>query len=107
MARQKKTVSDGANVFADLGLEDSAELNAKAALVFQLGQIIKQRKLTQVAAGKLLGVNQSEVSRLLRGELDNFSMQKLLDFAMKLNRDVEIALKPRSRGIGHMTVVTT
>ena len=106
MTRKKTSARTEENIFADLGLDNAEELDAKAALVFQISHIIRKRGLTQVAAGKLLGVNQSEVSRLLRGELDNFSMQKLLDFAMRLNRDVEITLKPRAKGLGHMTVVT-
>lgn len=107
MEREEKSVPSCGNVFEDLGLNDADELDAKAALVFQISQIIKSRNITQTQAGEVLGVDQSEVSKLLRGDLDNFSIQRLLTFVTRLNRDVEIVIRDResSPGRGQMTVV--
>jgi predicted XRE-type DNA-binding protein len=71
------------NVFADLGLENPGELLAKAELVQRIADIIAERKLTQVRAAKLLGIDQPKVSALLRGKLDGFSTDRLCQRALK------------------------
>jgi predicted XRE-type DNA-binding protein len=55
------------NIFADLGLPNAEEHRLKAALVVQLSRLIKERKLSQVDAAKLLGVKQPDLSNILRG----------------------------------------
>ncbi len=82
------------NVFADLGLKNPEELLAKAALVQRIADIIAERKLTQVRAAKLLGIDQPKMSALLRGKLDGFSTDRLFRFLNALGRDVEIVIRP-------------
>ena len=82
------------NVFADLGLENPEGLLAKAELVQRIADIIAERKLTQVRAAKLLGIDQPKVSALLRGKLDGFSTDRLFRFLNALGRDVEIVIRP-------------
>ena len=82
------------NVFADLGLKNPEELLAKAELVQRIADIIAERKLTQVRAAKLLGIDQPKVSALLRGKLDGFSTDRLFRFLNALGRDVEIVIRP-------------
>jgi predicted XRE-type DNA-binding protein len=81
------------NVFADLGLKNPEELLAKAELVQRIADIIAERKLTQVRAAKLLGIDQPKVSALLRGKLDGFSTDRLFRFLNALGRDVEIVIR--------------
>ena len=85
------------NVFADLGLKDPEELLTKAALVQRIVDIIVERKLTQVGAAKLLGIDQPKVSAFLRGKLDGFSTGRLFRFLNALGRDVEIVIRPARR----------
>jgi len=54
-------VSSG-NVFADLGLENSEELFARAQLMHQLGLLIKSSKLSQKQIAERLGITQPKVS---------------------------------------------
>ncbi len=82
------------NVFADLGLKNPEELLAKAKLVQRIADIIAERKLTQLRAAKLLGIDQPKVSALLRGKLDGFSTDRLFRFLNALGRDVEIVIRP-------------
>jgi predicted XRE-type DNA-binding protein len=82
------------NVFADLGLKNPEELLAKAELVQRIADIIAERKLTQVRAAKILGIDQPKVSALLRGKLDGFSTDRLFRLLNALGRDVEIAIRP-------------
>jgi predicted XRE-type DNA-binding protein len=81
------------NVFADLGLKNPEELLAKAELVQRIADIIAERKLTQVRAAKLLGIDQPKVSALLRGKLDGFSTDRLFRFLNALGRDVDIVIR--------------
>jgi predicted XRE-type DNA-binding protein len=89
----------GRNVFADLGLPNAEEHLVKAQLVYKIGTILKDRKLKQAEAGKLLGIPQPDVSKMLRGEFRQFSVERLLRFLVALNHDVEIVVRPH-RGEG-------
>jgi predicted XRE-type DNA-binding protein len=85
------------NVFADLGYANSEEMLAKAKLVSRISDLIKQRRLTQGDAATLLGIDQPNVSRLLRGQLGGFSYERLLKFLNALGCDVEIVVKRPGR----------
>jgi predicted XRE-type DNA-binding protein len=97
MSKIKHEVSSG-NVFADIGMAEPVESLAKAELARKVGSIIKHRHLSQIEAAKLLGIDQPKVSRLLRGQLKGFSMTKLLDFMLRLDRDIEIRIKKHRSG---------
>ncbi|MFZ0562046.1 MAG: helix-turn-helix transcriptional regulator [Terriglobales bacterium] len=92
-------VEGGGNIFADLGVADPERARAKADLVDRIVDIIGERKLTQVQAGKVLGVDQSKVSALMRGGLTEFSLERLLRFLLLHGQDVHISVtaRPRSR----------
>jgi len=80
------------NVFADLGLPDADAHMLKAELVAQIDKIIRERQLKQVEAAKLLGLSQPDVSRLLRGNFREYSLERLLRILAKLGRDVDIVI---------------
>lgn len=82
------------NVFKGLGVPNAEEHLVKAQLVFKIDAIMKQRRLKQVQAADLLGVRQPDVSKMLRGEFRQFSVERLLRFLVALNQDVEIIVKP-------------
>jgi predicted XRE-type DNA-binding protein len=84
-----KEVSSG-NVFADLGLKNPEELLAKAQIVQRIADIIAERKLTQAQVAKVLGIDKTKVSALLRGKLSGFSTDRVFRFLNALGRDVEI-----------------
>ena len=83
------------NVFADLGLPDADAHLLKAELVTRIDEIIRQRGLKQVEAAKLLGLSQPDVSRLLRGNFREYSMERLLRLLTALGRDVDIVIRER------------
>ncbi len=61
------------NVYADLGYPDAAEMQRKSALAAEIARVIKARRLTQQEAADLLGVDQSKVSRITRGQFRGVS----------------------------------
>lgn len=92
------------NVFADLGLPDSDELLAKAALVRQITSIASHRHLTQSQTAAILGTTQPKVSDLFAGKLAGFSMERLIRFLNALDRDVRIVISPKPRGRSKATM---
>ena len=88
------------NVFKDLGLPNPEEHLIKAELVFKIDAIRKKRRLKQVDLAALLGIRQPDVSKMLRGEFRQFSVERLLRFLVLLNQDVEISVRPH-RGRDH------
>ena len=97
---QKPTIDyelSSGNVYADLGFAESNEMLAKARIVAQIGRIIEARKLTQIRAGDLLGIDQPKVSALLRGHFQGYSQERLIGFLTKLGMDVEIVVRPKAK----------
>lgn len=94
----KFTKSSG-NVFADMGFKDAKERLVKADLAIKINQIIKDRKLKQNDAAKILGINQPKISAIANGRLKDFSVERLIEFLNKLDQDVEILIhqKPKNR----------
>jgi len=89
------------NVFKDLGIPNAEEHLVKAQLVFKIDSIMKNRGLKQAEAAELLGIKQPDVSKMLRGEFRQFSVERLLRFLVSLDQDVEIVVKPhRGRSDG-------
>ena len=95
------------NVFADLGRPDVEAQLLKADLVTRIDKVIRQRGLKQVEAGKLLGLSQPDVSRLLRGDFREYSVERLLRLLTMLGHDVEIVIREsRSHRPGRLNVQT-
>jgi predicted XRE-type DNA-binding protein len=99
MSNKEKTVTrSGGNIFADLGLPDADEHLLKARVAVFIAAVIKQRALTQTAAGRVMGIEQPDVSKLLSGRIEGFSLARLLSFARSLGSDVEIKVKSPNKG---------
>jgi predicted XRE-type DNA-binding protein len=95
---KKRYETGSGNVFKDIGVPNAEEHFVKAQLVYKIDTILKKRGLKQVEAAVLFGVRQPDVSKMLRGEFRQFSVERLLRFLVALNHDVEIVIKPhRSR----------
>ncbi len=84
------------NVFRDLGFskEESEHLIVRADLLIQVQKIIASRRLMQAEAAKLLQVTQPRVSDLLRGRIDLFSTDALIDMLARLGVGVRLIVKP-------------
>jgi predicted XRE-type DNA-binding protein len=87
------TPSSG-NVFADLGFPNAEEELFRADLIRQIIQVMRQRRLTQARTATILGVSQSNVSHLVHGHYEDFSIDRLLRFLSALGVDVEVVLTP-------------
>jgi predicted XRE-type DNA-binding protein len=95
------TVGSG-NVFADLGLPSPEERQLKARIASLIYDVIEERGWTQKHGAEVLGSSQPDVSKLTRGILKDFSVERLLYFLSRLEHRVTITVqeekkkKPRS-----------
>jgi predicted XRE-type DNA-binding protein len=69
------------NVFADLGFgaEEAQSLEVRAGLMIELTTRIEERGLSRATAARLLGVRRPRVSDLVRGRIDQFSADALIE----------------------------
>lgn len=88
------------NVFADIGVANAPEHQLKAKLVFKIDTLMKERRIRQVEAAKLFGATQPDVSKMLRGDFRQFSVERLMRFLVALGQDVEIVVSPHQKDHG-------
>jgi predicted XRE-type DNA-binding protein len=95
MSKLKITKSSG-NVFIDLGFDEqeSEELLLKAHLFHHLQDAIRASHTTQIEVARLLGTDQSKVSKILRGKISEFSMDRITSYLLKLRCDVRVEVRP-------------
>ena len=98
MTKRKIEIDEGSgNVFADLGLPNPEERLLKASIVGELHRLIKQRGLTQVKGAKLIGIHQPDLSLLLRGDFDDYSVGRLMKMLTVFEQDIEITMRPHGK----------
>jgi predicted XRE-type DNA-binding protein len=90
-----RVTSSSGNVFRDLGFskEESEHLLIRADLLIQVQKAIVSRRLKQAEAAKILRVTQPRVSDLLRGRIDLFSTDSLIDMLARLGVEVRLVVK--------------
>jgi predicted XRE-type DNA-binding protein len=93
MTRKPASISSSGNPFADLGMTDPDLRLAKAKLAQKITAIMREQELTQVQLAEILGVDQPQVSRITRGRLSDFSIDKLMELVKRLNQDIEISVR--------------
>lgn len=99
MASRKIRRSTG-NAFRDLGFpaEEAENLRIRSELIVRLARLIDERKLTQAEAARILGVTQPRVSDLVRGKIDLFSIDALVNMLSKAGLEITLTARtPRTR----------
>jgi predicted XRE-type DNA-binding protein len=97
------------NIFADIGLPNAEDHLVKAQIVATIGNLIRKQKLTQRAAAEKIGLKQPDVSRLLDGRFEGFSLERLIALLLALGSDVTIEVGPSNDdyapvGPGHLKI---
>lgn len=86
------------NIFADLCMPEPESHLLKAQLVARLASVLKDQGLTQADAAQRVSVSQPDISRLLRGQFRDISVERLLRMLMRLGCAVDIVVHPASGG---------
>jgi predicted XRE-type DNA-binding protein len=97
MKRKANITAGSGNIFADLHLPGAETHFLKAQIVSEIYRLTKERKLTQVQAGKRMGISQPEVSRMFKWHFREYSIDRLMEFLTTFDRDVDIVVKPRNK----------
>ena len=81
------------NVFSDLGFSaaEAGNLLLRSQLMSEIREIA--RGMTQSQAAKRLGVTQPRINDLLRGKIDKFSLDALVNMLTKAGMRVELRVK--------------
>lgn len=94
MPRTRKLTRSTGNVFADLGFDarEAEHLRIRSTLVAALREVIARRELTQVRAAELLGVTQPRISDLVRGRIELFSIDTLVEMLARAGVQVDVRI---------------
>jgi predicted XRE-type DNA-binding protein len=71
----------GGSVFEDIGFgrEEAENLKIRALLMLAIEEWVRERRLTQQRAAALLGTTQPRVSDVMRGKIDQFTIDSLVN----------------------------
>jgi predicted XRE-type DNA-binding protein len=61
--------------------QEAASMKARSALMLALSAAIQERGLSQAQAAEIFGVTQPRISDLVRGKINLFSLDTLMDMA--------------------------
>jgi predicted XRE-type DNA-binding protein len=89
-----RVIRGSGNIYADLGFDDPELEQAKAKLARRISELIEARGLTQTAAAELLGIPGSNLSKIVRGRLGEFSIERLIRLLRRFDQDVQIVVSP-------------
>jgi predicted XRE-type DNA-binding protein len=94
-----KVLRSSGNVFRDLGFSrvEAENLRIRSELMARLKKLIEREGLTQTAAARLFGVSQPRVSNLVRGRIDLFSIDMLVNMLAKAGVRVTVTARARRR----------
>jgi predicted XRE-type DNA-binding protein len=81
------------NPFADLGMANPELELAKSRLVIEIGRVMEERDLSQVEAGRIIGLPQPKLSQLLSGHWKSYSVDRLTRYLNKLGVTVRVSLE--------------
>lgn len=86
------------NVYLDLGFSpaEAEYLLLRSRLMLVVERLIAERKLTQVRAARLLGVSQPRVSDIVRGRVERFTIDALIEMLARAGVRLDIVTLPAS-----------
>ena len=81
------------NVFEDLGFsrEEAAVRAMRILLATEIERFVERQGFTQTQAARFFGVTQPKISNILRGRLDEFTIDYLVRMASRAGRNPRVA----------------
>lgn len=95
MSKKLKMVEGAGNVFKDLGFSDAEaeNLRLRAGLMMRVEDFVGKSGLTQQQAAKVLGVTQPRLNQLLKGKIDKFSLDALVNMLARAGLRVKLTVR--------------
>jgi predicted XRE-type DNA-binding protein len=93
MSERLKVQRGSGNVFRDVGFapEEAENLLLRAQLMSEIREVA--RGMTQAQSAKRFGVTQPRINDVLRGKIDKFSLDALVNMLAKAGMRVEMRVK--------------
>jgi predicted XRE-type DNA-binding protein len=74
---------------------EAASMKLRSELANEIIERMHDRKLTQTKAAELIGVTQPRISDLMRGRLNLFSLDSLVDMADRMGLQTRMTVRPK------------
>jgi len=89
-----RIIEGSGNVFIDLGFDpaEAEVMKLRAEVMIRTAQRLKEHGWTQAEAARRLGITQPRVSRLIKGKVEDFSLDMLLTLATRAGLHPELRL---------------
>jgi predicted XRE-type DNA-binding protein len=98
MTAPLKITKGSGNVFRDLGFPEGEAQNLllRTDLMIKIEQLVKKSGLIQSEAAKLLGITQPRINDLLKGRIEKFSLDALVNMVARAGMEVKMTVKKTS-----------
>jgi len=95
MTEKLKITRGSGNVFADIGFspDEAQNLLLRSDMMTRIERFVKRAGMTQTDAAHALGVTQPRLNDLLRGKIDKFSLDALVNMLGHAGMRVEMKVK--------------
>jgi predicted XRE-type DNA-binding protein len=95
MSEKVKRVPGSGNVFRDIGFgKDEAEnLKLRSELMMRIDEFYRGSGMTQADAARTLGLTQPRLNALLKGKIELFSLDSLVNVAGRAGLVVRLVVK--------------
>jgi predicted XRE-type DNA-binding protein len=93
-------------VSVDLGFpeEEARNLFLRSQIMICIEQFVERSGLTQARLAARLGLTQPRLNALLKGKIEQFSLDALVNTATRAGLNVELRVTPAKRASGRSTV---
>lgn len=95
MTKRVKIEKGSGNVFQDIGFppHEAQNLLMRAELMMKVETFVDKSGLTQKDAAKLLGLTQPRLNDLLKGKIDKFSLDALVNMLARAGMKVKLTVR--------------
>ncbi|MFZ0007211.1 MAG: helix-turn-helix transcriptional regulator [Steroidobacteraceae bacterium] len=99
MTKRMKMAPGSGNVFRDLGCREpeARNLALRSEIMIRIEEFVQRSGMTQARAAARLGLTQPRLNALLKGKIDQFSLDALVNAATRAGLQVELLVTTRKR----------
>jgi predicted XRE-type DNA-binding protein len=99
MTKRMRMVRGSGNVFRDLGFREpeARNLALRSEIMIRIEEFVEQSGMTQARAAARLALTQPRLNALLKGKIDQFSLDALVNAATRAGLRVELLVTAPKR----------
>jgi predicted XRE-type DNA-binding protein len=99
MTKRVKTVRGIGNVFRDLGFREpeARNLALRSEIMIRIEEFVERSRMTHARAAARLGLTQPRLNALLKGKIDQFSLDALVNAATRAGLQVDLLVTAPKR----------